>query len=120
MKNVIEYFYNLHFDEIRKNKTEYFFKSNGENYVFKECNRNLEELQELYKLEKELYYKNIFLHQIILNNRQEFITIVENKEYIMLKIIISENRKININDLFIFNNLSIDGYIILFTFLYYL
>ena len=107
MKNTIEYFYNLKPKEIRKNKNEYLFEFDNKKYSFKECNRRLEEIQELYALESEVYYKNIYLHQIILNSNGEFITVVDNKNYILMRLFVSENRKIELEDLLIFNRINL-------------
>lgn len=106
MKNAIEYFYNLRPSEIKKNKNEYLFEYDGKHYSIKECNRSLEEIQELYALENELYYKNIYLHQIILNNNSELITVIDNKNYILMRLLVLENRKINLNDLLEFKNIN--------------
>ena len=99
MKNVINYFYNLVPDNIHQNKEEYFFEVNNIKYIFQECNRTIEELYELYSLEYELYQRNIYLHQLVLNINNEIITNANERKYVLMRVFYDENKKISFNDI---------------------
>ncbi|HPF82547.1 MAG TPA: hypothetical protein PLV83_00025 [Bacilli bacterium] len=97
MKNVINYFYNIDIKDIYQNKEEYYFKYNNDNYTFQEYKRTNEELYELYNLEYYLYSIGIYLHEIILNNTNQILTNYNDKNYILMKIIVNDDDKINVN-----------------------
>lgn len=107
MKNAIKYFYNLEPINIRQNSEEYFFELQNNNYVLQQCNRSIEEIYELYNLSYYLYQNGIYLHQIMLNNNNEFITNINNKNYILLKIINNNDKKISIEDIKKISNIRI-------------
>lgn len=107
MKNAINYFYDLIPNNIHQNKDEYYFEVDNKKYILQECNRSREELYEIYDLEFFLYQYKIYLHQIILNKSNEIISLINNKNYILMQAYINEDRKISINDLKIFSNIKI-------------
>lgn len=109
MKNAIEYFYKLRPINIHQNKDEYFFEINKEYYSLKQCNRSIEEINDLYNLEHELYRNNVYIHQIIMNINRELITSINNKNYILMRMFIIDNRKITLNDIKNLSNIMIVG-----------
>lgn len=111
MKNVINYFYNLSPNNIHQNKEEYFFEVNNIKYMFQECSRSLEELYELYNLQYYLYNKEIYLHQMILNNNKDLVTTVNEKKYVLMRVFYDDNKKVTINDIEKISNIKIiDNY----------
>lgn len=99
MKNAINYYYNLMPDYVHQSETKYYFEYNNSKYIFQECRRTIEEVYQLYNLSIYLYNKKIYLHQIILNNSNELVTRINDKIYILMKVINKNERKINISDL---------------------
>ena len=107
MKNAINYYYNLMPRDIRQSKNKYYFEYDNYNYVFEECLRTTEELYELYNLEYYLYNQQVYLHQFVLNKSNEIITEVNNKKYVLLRKIVTNENKITIEDLKRFNSIKI-------------
>ena len=108
MKNAISYYYNLIISDIIQSKNKYYFIYDKNYYVFEECNRSVSEIYELYNLESQLYLYNIYLHQMIFNVNGELLTNVNGKYYVLMKMFIHNDRKIEFSDI---KNLeiSIDG-----------
>lgn len=106
MKNTIRYYYNLNVDNIHHIKDKYFFSIKDDNYVFMECNRTIEEIEEIYKISIEFLKKNVYTHQIVLNNEHKIITNVNDKTYILMKIYDRMSQKIKIDDLLYFESIS--------------
>lgn len=86
MKQTIEFYYSLKFNELNICGDAYHFICNKEDYYFVFCPRTLEELEEIIHCVNELKVKNIFSHEIILNNKNEIITQIDDVNYILLKI----------------------------------
>lgn len=110
MKNAINYYYNLVTYDIRHKGKKYRFKVDNDEYLLCRCDYDIEELEEIYKLNGFLLQFNIYVHQIILNINNQIITYINNEPYILMRIFITENRKININDIISFGNFSMYNY----------
>lgn len=108
MKNIINYYYNLHPKKILLNGKKYFFEYNESKYVLEPINRPLGDLRELYNLNKKMISKNFLVHEIILNNENEIITYINNKAYILMEFYVNENVKIKLSDVYFVNNNTID------------
>lgn len=108
MKNVLMYYYNLNPIDIHQKNDIYFFKINDTRYYMYPviCTNN--ELTEIYEIDRELFLKNLPVHQIILNKQNNILTQHNGINYVLLKTFVKPNSKININDLeYISNNTSI-------------
>lgn len=112
MKNAINYYYSLVTYDIRRIGKQYRFTVDGNEYLLCMCEYNLEELEEIYKLNVFLLQMNVFNHQIILNKDQQIITYINNDPYILMKVFVLENRKITLEDILLFNNLPMYEYFI--------
>ena len=77
MINTIKYYYNLNIDDIKQIDTDYYFNE----YILKYYYRNID--IELYNY---LVLNNIYVHEIVYNKNNDYITIINNKPYILLKI----------------------------------
>ncbi len=110
MKNAINYYYNLVTYDIRQSGKKYRFTVDNNEYLLCLCEYDLEELEEIYKLNNFLLQINVYNHQIILNVNNQIITMINNEPYILMRILINENRKIDINDILLFNNLPMYNY----------
>ena len=104
MKNVMQYYYDLEIDSIKRVKDEYIFSKNGIHYIFSPVNRSLEEIDELYILTLNLTQIGLPCHNIILNNENKIITEYNKKNYILLKNNIVSNELITVNDIINFSN----------------
>ena len=64
-------------------------------YIFFNTTRNIKEIEQIYLLQSidERYYK------IILNRNRNVITVINNKQYLLVEIINYGNRKITFDDL---------------------
>ncbi len=107
MKNAINYYYNLTPCDIRQSKNGYHFVCDNYNYVLEECFRTTEELYELYNLEYYLYNQKVYLHQFILNKSNEIVTEINSKKYVLLRKLITNDKKITIEDLIRFSNIKV-------------
>ena len=101
MKNAISYYYNITANVIHQTGKTFKFTNNGENYILTICNR--EDIEDIYELSYNLIKQGVLCHQIILNNSNSIITNINNSPYILMKILVNNN-KITINDIINFNN----------------
>lgn len=88
MRNAIKYYYNIDVDELKSDNQVYFF----DNYILKELNNNIN--VDLYNF---FLSNNLYLHKIVNNVNNEYITKIDNKDYILMKI--ENNSKIDINNI---------------------
>lgn len=97
MKNFINYYYNFNIYNIVYNNGKYFFRVGNENYMLKVCD-NCNNLQYYEDLKYQfLPYKYIFT--IIPNRDNSYITFIENKPYVLMKLSNIKNDKISIFDI---------------------
>ena len=84
MKNIIEYYYNLQLVELQEKQNNYTFKVKNNNYILKEYNNNLDNINDIYTLNK--YINNYYpIDKIILNKYDAPLTKVNNTYYILIK-----------------------------------
>ena len=84
MKNIIEYYYNLQLVELQEKQNNYTFKVKNNNYILKEYNNNLDNMNDIYTLNK--YINNYYpIDKIILNKYNAPLTKVNNTYYILIK-----------------------------------
>ena len=76
MINTIKYYYNLNINDLKQVENDFYF----DDYILKMCYRDLN--IELYNY---LIKQSIYLYPIIYNRNNEYITIINNKPYILLK-----------------------------------
>ena len=78
MINTIKYYYNINASDIKQINEDYFF----DKYILKMCYKELD--IQLYNF---LVNNNYYLHQIIYNRNNEYITYIDNKPYLLLKML---------------------------------
>lgn len=108
MKNILSYYYGLHPEEIMHIKDSYYFDYNSSRYVFETFKRPLNDINCLYKINKQMINRNLLVHEIILNNDNNVITYVNNVPYVLMEISVNPNVRINLLDICHINNSSID------------
>lgn len=95
MRNAIKYYYNLDVDNIRFENGIYIF----DNYIFKEITNNID-----FELYNFCINNNFYLHRIIYNINNSYITKYDNKNYILLNC--KKNKIISMDDIFNFINVN--------------
>lgn len=103
MKNLIKYYYDLEIDRITYSYGEYKFKHNLYNYCLVNVERDIDEINDIYILCNELHKLNIPCHEIIKNSFDSLVTIVDQKKYILLRVFVSSNQPISIDDIIYFS-----------------
>lgn len=85
MKNILQYFYQIVINDDDIKEEGYFFYNNNL-WQLKKYLRNNLEVEELLILNNYMILNNIKINRIILNIRNEILSIYENEAYILLKI----------------------------------
>lgn len=97
MENFINYYYGINVENIYFDNKKYIFYYDNCEYNLKSCNNT--DLDVYYNLlSKELRKYDCF-SEIIINVNNNYITFVDNKPYILLKVISKQNRVINYLDI---------------------
>lgn len=105
MNNYINYYYNLYPGSIDIKNKKYYFLIGQDKYYFIPFNRPVDDIKVLLPLNTEMIKRNSLVHEIILNKNKEAITVVENVPYILLRVYVNENKKIDLSDiLFMLDN----------------
>jgi spore coat protein YutH len=105
MSNYINYYYNLYPNEIEIKDNNYFFLLNGDKYYFVPYNRDTDEIETLLMLNKEMINRNSLVHEIVLNKENKALTLVDNTQYILLRVYVNEQKVVDLEDiLFMLDN----------------
>jgi len=102
MKNVIAYYYNLHSYDIHQYKDIYKFSIANTPYVLSPC--NIMEIKSVYEFNKTLIQNGIYISRIIPTVFNEIYISINNKPYILIQFFDDIDRKINLQDIIVFNN----------------
>jgi len=103
VKNVLNYYYHLYPENIHQIGRVYTFTINNEKYYFEQLERPFEELKALYEIDIQLINKNILIHEIVLNEKKEAVTFVNNVPFILLKVYINEKQRISLSEISFIN-----------------
>ena len=104
MIDYINYYFDLYPKNINKVDEKYEFYINSEKYSFVLYTRNFDEINELVKLNKEMILNGSLVHEIMINKFGKALNNYEGKVYVLLRIYINENKKIDITDIIEFLN----------------
>ena len=99
MKNAINYYYNLYPINIYQNNRLYKFSINDIDYYLVPYNYELKNLDISYNIYRTLQQYNIYCHQIIENTKNELMTIINEKQYVLLKTAKYTDEKLNFTNL---------------------
>jgi len=97
MKNILDYYYHFANISLHYSNGVYSFFRDHSFYLLKEMNRSIEEIREIYDL---LTLKPSRYHKIILNKDHQVITVVDQKPYILLQVLIKTERPFLLDYLF--------------------
>ena len=106
MKEKIQYYYNM----IPKNliyRAEYIeFISNNDHYYLMLENGKF---QQAMLIDKIMKLNKIDIYDFIVNKNFQYITLIDNKSYVLLKLLVEKTEKeIDLNDLLLFANLTLN------------
>jgi len=99
MIDYINYYYDLYPVSINEINDKYMFYINSEKYYFIIYDRNIEELDELVKLNKEMIKNGSLVSEIISNKFDDVINNYNGKLYILIRVYVNDLKKVDINDL---------------------
>lgn len=108
MNNIISYYYDLHPQNIINRNNKYFFEYNNRNFIFERFERPINDIDGLYKINKEMIVKNILFHEIIKNKENKIVTYINNIPYVLLEYFVNLNKKITLEELKYINDNSIN------------
>lgn len=106
MKNAIEYFYNFPNITIHELADKIMFNIDNIQYNLLPNNRNYKELEEIYNITRgwNNYYK------IIRNKNNSIITNINNKEYVLIKVLKNYDSNITIEDIMFLPKVPLHAY----------
>lgn len=107
MKNALNYYYSLYPTSIHQTNDSYKCYVDKQEYLLMPCNHDIKTINKLYELSNYLLKANIPCHQIIPNINGQILTLINNINYILLKIFI-KNKDVDIKDILFFSSLYID------------
>ncbi|MDD3453355.1 MAG: hypothetical protein PHN42_03650 [Bacilli bacterium] len=105
MKNEIQYYYGIIADNIRLSNDNYEFVSNEQYYVLYRCEETYN-LEKIYNINQLLINQNIYNHIIVKNINNQIITIINNKNYVLMKMYDDMKKKITLEDIIKFNYIT--------------
>lgn len=103
MKNEILYHYNIYVSSLNEESGNYSFIYDNSSYFLQFFDRPLEDLDYLYELNQEMIRNGVTVHRIIPCTDNSLMMFINNKPYVLLKLVRLDNRKININDILLYN-----------------
>ena len=96
MKNILEYYYHFKIEKLYQVKKQYVFYIEQHQYLFVPYTRSIEEAQDLYVLNLEMINMHAFYHRIVLNKDRQILTMVSQKPYILLEVVVPTNHFITL------------------------
>lgn len=107
MKNAIQYYYNLIPSDIRQSKKSYFFQIGEQFYYLTPYERNPADINILYEISVQLFQRNVYCHQFVVNRMNELITVINEVSYVLLQYFVDVHAKVTLDDVLFFSNLSV-------------
>lgn len=104
MKKYIKYYYNLDIDKYSLDNNNYYFKYKKELYVFKKIDINID-IKKIIELNNKL--SNTLFHKIIYTKNNDISITYNNCNYILYKVFINLNKKINLAEINSINNIDL-------------
>lgn len=107
MKNALNYYYNLYPTSIHQINELYKCYIGNEEYLLIPYNNDLKLVNQIYVLSNYLLQINVPCHRIIKNINGQILTLINNLNYILIKIMV-KNKSVNIDDILYFSLISVD------------
>ena len=105
MKNVLNYKYNLYPDRVINVKDSYYFFIDNNKYYIVKLNRQVEEIDLIFSVNKKLELMNKAVYSIVLDKENKKYFDFEEKNYMILKVLKEENKSLKLFDIIEFNKL---------------
>lgn len=106
----INYYYDLYPVSINELDNKYMFYVNSEKYYFILYDRNTNELDELVSLNKKMISEGSLVSEIIANKFSEVLNNYNGKYYVLIRVYVNENKKVDIDDvIYMLNEIGIDN-----------
>lgn len=99
MENAIKYYYSISPLNLQKLDNGYIFDSDYEKYYLELSNFDEKRLKEVYELNRLMISNNILVHEIILNSFKQLVTIIDDKPYVLMRINVNLDKKIDLKDI---------------------
>lgn len=105
MKNAIYYYYQLSTSHVHQdiNKRCRFFVGEEE-YLLEPVFIPITMLQGIYELSLQLFQRNIYCHQFVLNKDNNLVTYMNQTSYVLLRVYYHDDRLITVDDVIEFSN----------------
>ena len=103
MKNTILYYYNLNPESIHNVNDYYYFRINSVLYELFNCDNYIDRISDIYDISYKLLKHGFPVHEIILNKDNFIVTIINEKNYVLMKVNIEDTNLITLNDILVFN-----------------
>ena len=107
MKNALKYYYDLNVYDIHQIDGNYRFTIDKNIYMLFHYTKEID-LKTIYELNQYLLNVGFKIHQIILNNYNDIVTMINKEKYVLLQIRNDYKEKIVLNDILTFSNYKID------------
>lgn len=98
MISYINYYYDLYPVTINEIEESFMFYINSEKYYFIPYDRNMEELDELVKLNKNMIESGSLVSEIITNKFNDVVNNYNGKLYILIRVYVNDSKKVSIED----------------------
>jgi len=99
MIDFINYYYDLYPVSINEIDNKYMFYVNSEKYYMVPYDRNIEEIDELVNLNKEMILNGSLVHEIIINKFDKVLNNYNGIFYILFRVYINDSKLVDITDI---------------------
>lgn len=99
MRNLINYYFGFNIDSIRLINNNYYFLYNGIQYIFGFVELSKCDINSIFKFNILLRNYNSLFHEIIPNKDNMITTMVGNDHYVLLKVNVNKNKRIELKDI---------------------
>ncbi|MBR3661593.1 MAG: hypothetical protein IKN63_06845 [Bacilli bacterium] len=120
MKDLLNYYYFIIPDKIGMKNGNYYFTFKNHEFIFYLYNNSLNNIDALFNLNNYMLFNNFKINRIILNKDRNILTKKDNKDYILVELLINSKDKISLNNIIEFNKLNININVLNRTNWYYL
>lgn len=99
MIDFINYYYDLYPIDIIELGDKYKFIVNDEKYFLVPYDRSVEEINDIYKLNREMVSSGSLVHEIIVNKFKKILSIFNGVNYVLLRVYVNDSKCVSIFDL---------------------
>ena len=104
MKDILKYNYNINDVEISEFKNFGTFILNNKKYYLLEYFRSEEELKDIILIVNEMINKGLNYSRIILNNKNSYLTIVDERKYVLVEMGLDDSSELCVIDMLKYSN----------------